>query len=337
MPLGPDTGQRSHAAHRAPAAHRAQRPARRVRRVAVIGAVGVLIAAGIGVTAYARTAGHPAPTATPGTHAAATTPQTPKSPATAARGAAGSQSALPMQSSTQVESTSGSTAQHVSNPLKATPFSGVAQVGTLFRTSNGALTSHHCTGSVVHSAKGDVVLTAAHCVYDSSGPETSLEFVPQYHDGSMPYGAWKVSAVYVASQWSASRDPDHDVAFITVHKDGSSDSIEDEVGSDRLAVDQSDDQLTTVIGYPSSTNTPVTCTNYTTEFSPTQLKFACAGYPGGTSGSPFLTHIDAATGYGTVDGVIGGYEMGGDTSSVSYSVHFDDAVEDLYQQAVRGG
>lgn len=337
MPFGPDTGERSRAAQRAPAAHRAQRPARRVRRTAVFGAVGVLIAAGIAVTAYAGAAGHPAPTAAPAAHVAATAPKTRKSAAAPAGGAARSPTALPMQSFTRVESTSGSTAQHVSNPLKGTPFSGVPQVGTLFRTSNGSLTSHHCTGSVVHSAKGDVVVTAAHCVYDSSGPETTLEFVPQYHDGSMPYGAWKISAVYVAPQWSANQDPDYDVAFITVHKDRSSASIEDEVGADQLAIGQSYDQLTTVIGYPSATNAPITCTNVTTDFSATQLKFACAGYPGGTSGSPFLTHLDTATGYGTVDGVIGGYERGGDTSSVSYSVYFGNAVEALYQQAVRGG
>jgi hypothetical protein len=33
-------------------------------------------------------------------------------------------------------------------------------------------------------------------------------------------------------------------------------------------------------------------------------------------------------------GVIGGYQEGGDTPSVSYSVHFGTPVQQLYQQAV---
>lgn len=221
----------------------------------------------------------------------------------------------------------------VSDPLEGEAFSGSAQVGTLFGTSDGSLTSHHCTGSVVSSPEGDIVITAAHCVYDSSGTDTALAFVPEYDDGSMPYGVWDVSAVYVAPQWVSDRDPDDDVAFAVVHKSGSSTPIQDVVGADTLAVDQSYAQLTTVIGYPSDTNEPITCTNYTSEFTSTQLQWDCDGYPGGTSGSPFLTDVDAKTGLGTVVGVIGGYETGGDSPDVSYSVRFTDPVSRLLAQA----
>jgi V8-like Glu-specific endopeptidase len=221
----------------------------------------------------------------------------------------------------------------VSDPLTGEAFSGVAQVGTLFGTSGGSLTSHHCTGSVVSSPEGDIVVTAAHCVYSGSGAKTDLAFVPDYNDGATPYGVWDVSAVYVAQQWISDRDPDYDVAFIVVHKSGSNTPIQDIVGADTLAVDQPYTALTTVIGYPSDTNKPITCTNYTTEFSSTQLQWDCDGYPGGTSGSPFLTNVNAKTGLGTVDGVIGGYETGGDSPNVSYSVHFTDWVSQLLTKA----
>ena len=221
----------------------------------------------------------------------------------------------------------------VSNPLKGEAFSGTAQVGTLFGTSNGSLTSHHCTGSVVSSPQGDIVVTAAHCVYSSSGAKTGLAFVPDYNDGSMPYGVWDVSAVYVAQQWISDRDPDYDVAFIVVHKSGSSTPIQSVVGADTLAVDRSYTALTTVIGYPSDSNEPITCTNYTSEFSSTQLQWDCDGYPGGTSGSPFLTDVNSKTGLGAVDGVIGGYETGGDSPDVSYSVHFTTWVSQLLAEA----
>jgi V8-like Glu-specific endopeptidase len=310
----------------------------RAHRAASITCAAVLVAAGAGVTAYANADPHPGHAAAGPTLPPAMPPITagePKPTPTA------DQFALPMQSSTKVESTGSpgptSDAMKVSDPLAGKAFSGVSQIGTLFKTSNGALTSHHCTGSVVTSPEGDIVVTAAHCVYDSSGAETSLVFVPEYDDGSMPYGTWDVSAVYVDPHWAADRDPDYDVAFIVVHKSGSSERIQDEVGSDPLAVNRPYAQLTTVIGYPSDTNAPITCTNYTTEFSSTQLRFDCADYPGGTSGSPFLTDVDTKTGFGTVVGVLGGYETGGDTSSVSYAVHFDDAIASLFAEAQKAG
>ncbi|MBR7833861.1 trypsin-like peptidase domain-containing protein [Actinospica durhamensis] len=225
-------------------------------------------------------------------------------------------------------------AAHTAMP-RGTVFSGDPQVGAVFRNPSGSLPSHQCTGSVVDSPKGDLVITAAHCVYDASGPETGLVFVPQYDDGDAPYGSWNVSAVYAAKQWSSGRSPNYDVAFLEVHQSGSSTPIQDLVGADTLAVDQPASRLTTVVGYPSSSNAPITCTNRTTRFSRTQLRFDCRGYSSGTSGSPFLTHVDAQTGLGTVDGVIGGYQAGGNTADISYSMRFNEAVESLYQQAVR--
>ena len=214
------------------------------------------------------------------------------------------------------------------------PTAGAPQIGALFRTANGTPTSHQCSAGVISSPNGDLLVTAAHCVYDAE-PEPGLVFVPQYDSGAMPYGTWNVSAVYVAKQWSANRNPDYDVAFAVVHRTGSDTPIQDVVGADDLAVNQSYTQSTTVIGYPSSSNAPIVCTNTTTQFSATQLRFDCGGYSSGTSGSPFLTHVDPQTGLGIVDGVIGGYQAGGNASDVSYSVHFDDSTEALYQQAVK--
>jgi hypothetical protein len=44
--------------------------------------------------------------------------------------------------------------------------------------------------------------------------------------------------------------------------------------------------------------------------------------------------VHPATGLGTVIGVIGGYEQGGDTPSVSYSARFGSSVRALYNKAV---
>jgi V8-like Glu-specific endopeptidase len=227
----------------------------------------------------------------------------------------------------------------VSNPLAGAPFTGIAQVGALFNTSSGSPTSHYCSGSVVSTPEGDIVVTAAHCVYDASsgGPESDIAFVPGYNSGSDPYGVWVPSAIVVSPQWIADSDPDYDVAFLVVHKSGSTTPIQDVVGADTLGTGRSYTALTEVVGYPETTDQPITCTNYTSEFSATQLEFDCDGYPGGTSGSPFLTGVNSLTGLGTVVGVIGGYETGGYSPDVSYSVYFGTAVAQLLTQAESQG
>jgi hypothetical protein len=66
------------------------------------------------------------------------------------------------------------------------------------------------------------------------------------------------------------------------------------------------------------------------------MEFDCGGYPDGTSGGPFLVRLDQATGQGTVIGIIGGYEQGGYTTAVSYSVVFSQEVQSLYRIAESG-
>ena len=74
--------------------------------------------------------------------------------------------------------------------------------------------------------------------------------------------------------------------------------------------------------------------NPTSRQSATQLRFDCGGYTGGTSGSPWVTNFSARTRTGTIVGVVGGYQQGGDTPAVSYSSYLGDAVHEFYQQAV---
>jgi V8-like Glu-specific endopeptidase len=226
----------------------------------------------------------------------------------------------------------------VSNPLSGTAFDGLPQVGAIFSTSNGSPTGHYCSGSVVDSPNGDIVVTAAHCVADTTGYVSDIAFVPDYHDGQDPYGVWAVTSIVVSPQWLDDTDPDYDVAFLTVHQTGSSARIQDVVGGDQLGIDAGYDNLVQVVGYPTDTQEPVTCTNHTVQFTDSsltspQLEFDCDNYPSGTSGSPFIMDVDSNTNLGTVIGVIGGYETGGDTPQVSYSVYFGDSVASLLSTA----
>jgi V8-like Glu-specific endopeptidase len=216
----------------------------------------------------------------------------------------------------------------------AQSFGGAAAVGALFSESDGKLGSHFCTASVVDSAAGDLAVTAAHCVYGKTG---TLVFVPAYADGRTPYGVWPVTKVYTDGAWDASQDPDHDVAFLRLSDGSDGTPIEDVTGAETLAAVAPAGQTVRVIGYPDGAAEPVWCSGLVKGFSATQFEFDCGGYTTGTSGGPFLTGVDAATGQGTVIGVIGGYQEGGNTPQVSYAAVFGTAVSQLYATAQAGG
>lgn len=185
-------------------------------------------------------------------------------------------------------------------------------VGALF--ANG---SHFCSASVVHSAAGDLVLTAAHCVKDG------MSFAPGYHDGVAPFGMWTVASTTVAEGWTTSADPDLDFAFLTVHQAGNSASVESLTGANVLGTNRGFTHRITLTGYPDTSDSPVVCEGDTTQSGTYQQRVACPGFPDGTSGGPWVTG-------GAVVGVIGGFELGGDTPDVSYSAYFDDDIAKLY-------
>jgi V8-like Glu-specific endopeptidase len=210
-------------------------------------------------------------------------------------------------------------------------FTGVATVGALFSVRSGKRGQHFCTASVVHSPHGNLAITAAHCVTSQPGP---MVFIPGYASGREPYGAWQVTRVYTTQHWRSSQDANDDVAFIQLSNASDGVPIEDVTGAEQLGTGWPAHTLVQVIGYPDGGVQPLRCMNRTISFSPAQIQFNCGGYTDGTSGGPFLAGVSATTGQGTVIGVIGGYEQGGDTPSVSYSVAFGTAVAGLYQTAV---
>jgi V8-like Glu-specific endopeptidase len=214
------------------------------------------------------------------------------------------------------------------------PFSGVAAVGALFTMDSGRLGTHFCTASVVHSTRGDLAITAAHCVSDDPG---QVVFVPGYANGTEPYGIWQVTRVYTDQAWQSTQDPDDDVAFLRLSDGSDGTPIEDITGAEQLGTGWQGSTLVQVIGYPNGADQPVVCANWTKSFSPTQLEFDCRGYTNGTSGGPLLADVSDGSGQGTVIGVIGGYEQGGDTPDVSYAPAFGAAVAALYRSAEAGG
>ena len=207
------------------------------------------------------------------------------------------------------------------------------RVGALFVRQGSA--DHFCTASVVASPGRDLLITAAHCINGGkgSGYRQDIVFIPDYRNGKAPFGVWTVRRLLVAPGWASQANPDLDVGFVVLEShDGK--NIEDILGANRLAIDPPYQDLVRVTGYPASGDAPITCLNYTSRLSATQLRFVCGGFTGGTSGSPWIMHFDRRSRTGTVVGVIGGYQQGGYTDSISYSAYLGRAIQRLYRQAI---
>ncbi|WP_371481701.1 serine protease [Kitasatospora sp. NBC_00315] len=222
-------------------------------------------------------------------------------------------------------------AEHPGTTRTADPTVLNGLVGAVFTHNAGG--DHFCTASVVDSAGLNLIVTAAHCVYDPGlGQRSDLVFAPGYRAGDTPSGVWPLLSVTVDRSWQDSADPDMDVAFAVVQAQNGQ-QVQQVLGANRLGVDQGYELPVKVTGYPSSGDVPITCANTTAEQSPTQLRIDCPDYTGGTSGSPWVTDFDPTTRTGTVVGVIGGYQEGGDTPDISYTCYFGDGVQALYDRA----
>ncbi|WP_225095849.1 trypsin-like serine protease [Streptomyces sp. CoH27] len=207
-----------------------------------------------------------------------------------------------------------------------------ARIGAVFEKDDKG--AHFCTASVVQSPGRNMLITAAHCAFDadSGQPVNDLVFAPGYRNGDEPTGLWKVSKVVVDDRWAKSQDEDLDVAFLVLgQKDGK--DIQDVLGGNTLGMNHGFDNKVKITGYPTSRNTPVSCQNRTTKFSNTQLRIQCTGLEDGTSGSPWVAGYDSKSQTGTVIGVLGGHEGGGDQDDVSYAAYFDDDIAKLYRRA----
>jgi V8-like Glu-specific endopeptidase len=218
----------------------------------------------------------------------------------------------------------------IPNPVH---FAGVPTVGALFFTTGKK--SHFCTASVVDSSHGDIVLTAAHCVYGGSYA-TDIAYVPQWHDGVSPHGVWTVTSITVAKGWISAQDPNLDFAFLTVapQKKGGA-PVQRVTGGLRLGVNDGFNHKIYVIGYNDTDSKPIGCSTTSTKFEPTQMRFYCNSYQDGTSGGPWILDFNRVTGTGIVFGDIGGYEQGGDYPYLSYSPYYSSSILHLFQQAER--
>lgn len=226
----------------------------------------------------------------------------------------------------------------VHGPGTTVHFSGLPQVGALFDAPDytGADAAHFCTGSVIDSPHGDLVLTAAHCVYNASTHtynQTDLTFAPGYDDGpdARLGGVWNVTAVDVAPGYLANGDEEQDYAILRIAPRHGLE-IQDVTGGLRLAAAHLPEPVSPVgynnLEWDAAGNRAITCRTQAFEETDDGLpwaRFDCPDYQDGTSGGPWI-----APG-GRVIGVTGGYEQGGDTPDYSYSALFGEDTLAFYR------
>ncbi|HEX9624710.1 MAG TPA: trypsin-like serine protease [Streptosporangiaceae bacterium] len=229
---------------------------------------------------------------------------------------------------------------------------GADPVGALFSRNGDRLGAHFCTASVVSSRSGNLLITAAHCVRGIGLTHPGhLLFAPGYASGKYPRGLWVVIKRFTDSRWSAHEDPNDDVAFLVVRPVTKADglavpllapnaTVRSRAGADRLRFDARLPAPIKAIGYPDGSDQPVSCSTHAVAFdagSLHQVMFVCPGFTDGTSGGPMISHFNPAKQTGAVVGVIGGYQQGGDSPSISYSSVFAGNIRALYQRASKAG
>ena len=118
------------------------------------------------------------------------------------------------------------------------------------RNANGTWS---CSGTVVTSESESLVMTAAHCLYDTETGQwaTRVDFMPGYRNGSTPYGVWTGSDASVLSGYLSGGNPEHDLgAFRVAPLNGL--TIQDVTGSRGYLFNESGPQQFQAFGYPAA-------------------------------------------------------------------------------------
>jgi hypothetical protein len=199
------------------------------------------------------------------------------------------------------------------------------RVGAVFL---GGGSMHTCTGGVLDSTAGDLILTAAHCM--AAGVDTT--FVAGLKDTAAPEDVWRVDAVYLDPRWLQNQDPLADFAIARVSRDAGG-SLEARAGGGlKLGAAPKPGTVITVAGYGIGVGGgPIGCRTATAAPKDSFPAVDCAELVDGLSGAPWIDGSNVA-------GVIGGLDGGGCADeSISYSPPFDDAIKALFARAETGG
>lgn len=176
----------------------------------------------------------------------------------------------------------------------------VTTAGRVFFTYGGRTAS--CSGNAVTSDNKSTVMTAGHCVKLEGSWHTDWVFVPAYHDGQSPYGRWSASELLATPQWVASEDINYDIGAAVVEPLGGQ-LLTDVTGGQGLAFNTGYDLDMYAFGFPAADPYDgerfIHCSGTTIrDFLLSSDHGMNCDMTGGSSGGPWFTQFDEATGTG---------------------------------------
>ncbi|MEU6999053.1 hypothetical protein [Nonomuraea sp. NPDC046570] len=210
--------------------------------------------------------------------------------------------------------------------------------GRIFLTMDGV--DFVCSASTVKSANKDLVVTAGHCVKDGAGAwADNWTFVPGYRTGGeRPYGSYTARRMFVAGPWSRSGDDSFDVGMVALNRSGGRHAT-DVVGYQNIAFNRSRGGQIYGFGFPADAPYDgehlVYCAGRLREdpYGQTRDQGVSCDMTAGSSGGPWLTDFDAATGRGTIVS-LSSFKYS-DNRNVMYGPYFGDSAKALFTMAER--
>lgn len=195
-----------------------------------------------------------------------------------------------------------------------------------------------CSGDAVTSDNGSTVITAGHCVKYQGAWHTDWVFAPGYHDGEAPHGKWTAAKTLTTPQWEASEDMNFDVGAAVVNPlDGK--KLTDVVGGQGLSFNAAYNTTMYSFGFPAADpydgEKLIYCSGTTfQDMLLTKDHGMSCNMTGGSSGGPWFTEFDEATGKGLQSSVNSfGYTFLPDTM---FGPYFGEDAKTLYETAQAG-
>ncbi|WP_328399576.1 peptidase [Streptomyces sp. NBC_00390] len=172
--------------------------------------------------------------------------------------------------------------------------------GRVFFTMQGRTAS--CSGNSVTSQNGSTVITAGHCVKYQGAWHTNWVFVPGYDNGQAPYGQWSATRTLATDQWAASEDINYDVgAAVVAPLNGK--TLAATVGAQGLSFNGGYNKPMYAFGFPAAApydgSRLIHCSgNSSRDFLFSKDHSLGCNMTGGSSGGPWFTSFNEATGTG---------------------------------------
>ncbi|WP_405140526.1 hypothetical protein OG589_26565 [Sphaerisporangium sp. NBC_01403] len=209
--------------------------------------------------------------------------------------------------------------------------------GRVFLTLRGV--DYVCSASAVRSRNQDVVVTAGHCAKDGSGTwAENWTFVPAYEPGRQPYGVFTARRMFVPEPWSESGDDSYDLGMVAVNPSGGS-HLNEAVGGQEIGFNVPRGGRAFGFGFPADPpydgRRLIYCAGdlHHDPHSQTRDQGMRCDLTAGSSGGPWLSSFDPATGQGVLTSV-SSFKYSDDDGTM-YGPYFGDQAKRLFDTAQR--